>query len=184
VNETAVENFWIVRRKLRFLPSMRPIRRPDEELRMMANMMRRHFPVAPWPRNLKIISALGTALLVVLVLRRIGQFQRPRGLPLLWPGNRTRPSGNLVGSLIFMVTGYSVDGSTLIVQRLFFSTEDPAWGVRRVFADPAVCKGSVRVIGNAGLFSFTGLYQSKALGRYRLFATDFSRSVVMVLLKG
>lgn len=56
--------------------------------------------------------------------------------------------------------------------------------MRRVFADPAVCKGSVRLVGNAGLFSFTGLYQSKALGRYRLFATDFSRSVVMVLPKG
>ena len=53
-----------------------------------------------------------------------------------------------------------------------------------MFADPAVCEGSVRLFGNAGLFSFTGLYRSKALGRYRLFATDLSRSVVMDLLKG
>ena len=37
------------------------------------------------------------------------------------------------------------------------------------------------MIGNGGLLSFTGIYYSKALGRYRLFATDFSRSVVLTL---
>jgi hypothetical protein len=47
--------------------------------------------------------------------------------------------------------------------------------------DPQACKGSLRVIGNGGLFSFTGLFYSKALGRFRLYATDFSRSVVLTL---
>jgi len=151
----------------------------------MANTMRRRFPVAPWPRGLKIVSALGTALLVVLPIAAYRAIPAPSGfthafglaIALVFPAI-------LVGSLIFMVTGYSVDGWTLVVERLFFSTRIPLGGLRRVFANPTVCKGSVRVIGNGGLFSFTGLYQSKALGRYRLFATDFSRSVVMVLLKG
>jgi len=151
----------------------------------MANTMRRHFPVAPWPRTLKIISATGTALLVVVGIAAYRAIPLASGfthsfglaIALIFPAI-------LVGSLMFMVRGYSVDGSSLVVERLFFSTRIPLGGVRRVFADPAVCKGSIRLIGNAGLFSFTGLYQSKALGRYRLFATDFSHSVVMVLLRG
>ncbi|HXZ43440.1 MAG TPA: PH domain-containing protein [archaeon] len=151
----------------------------------MANSMRRHFPVAPWPRTLKIISALGTALLAVVGIAAYRAIPPASGfthsfglaIALVFPAI-------LAGSLMFMVRGYSVDGSTLVVERLCSFTRIPLGGVRRVFADPTVCKGSVRLIGNAGLFSFTGLYQSKALGRYRLFATDFSRSVVIVLLKG
>jgi hypothetical protein len=151
----------------------------------MADTMRRHFPVAPWPRTLKIISALGTALLVVIGIAAYRAIPAASGfthsfglaIALVFPAI-------LVGSLMFMVTGYWVDGSSLVIERLFFSTRIPLGGVLRVFADPTVCKGSVRLIGNAGLFSFTGLYQSKALGRYRLFATNFSHSVVMVLVKG
>jgi len=151
----------------------------------MANTLRRHFPVAPWPRRLKMISALGTVLLAVVGIAAYRAIPPASGfthafglaIALVFPAI-------LVGSLMFMVRGYSLDGSALVVERPFFSTTIPLGGVRRVFADPAVCKGSVRLFGNAGLFSFTGLYQSKALGRYRLFATDFSRSVVMVLLTG
>jgi hypothetical protein len=33
----------------------------------------------------------------------------------------------------------------------------------------------------AGSFSFTGLYRSRELGLYRLFATDLSRAVVLLL---
>ncbi|MGE5311889.1 MAG: PH domain-containing protein [Nitrospirota bacterium] len=151
----------------------------------MVSTMRRHFPVAPWPRTLKTISALGTALLAVAGITAYRAIPAASGfthsfglaIALIFPAI-------VVGSLMFMVRGYSVDGSTLVVERLFFSTRTPLEEVRRVFVDPAVCKGSVRLIGNAGLFSFTGLYRSKALGRYRLFATDFSRSVVMVLPKG
>jgi hypothetical protein len=132
----------------------------------MAKTMRRHFPVAPSPRTLKTISALGTALLVVVGIAAyratpaVSGFTHSFGLAiaLVLPAI-------LVGSLMFMVRGYWVDGSSLVAERLFFSTRIPLGGVRRVFADPAVCEGSVRLIGNAGLFSFTGLSQSKALNR-------------------
>ncbi|HVO82935.1 MAG TPA: PH domain-containing protein [Syntrophobacteria bacterium] len=152
---------------------------------MARTMMRRDFRVAPWPRTLKIISALGTALLVVVGIAAYRAIPAASGfahafglaIALIFPAI-------LIGSLLFMVTGYSVEGSTLFVERRFFPTKIPLEGLRRVFSDPAVCKGSIRLIGNAGLFSFTGLYQSKALGRYRLFATDFSYSVVIVLAKG
>jgi hypothetical protein len=87
----------------------------------------------------------------------------------------------LVGSLLFMVTGYAVEGTELHVDRLLWSTPISLRGLDRTWIEPAVCKGSVRVFGNGGLFSFTGLFYSKWLGRYRLFATDISRSVVLIL---
>jgi hypothetical protein len=87
----------------------------------------------------------------------------------------------LFGSLLFMVTGYAVDGTELYVGRLLWSTRIPLETLSRVWIEPAVCKGSIRVFGNGGLFSFTGLFYSKRLGRYRLFATDISRSVVLIL---
>ena len=56
----------------------------------------------------------------------------------------------------------------------------PLPGVSRAWKDPDVIKGSLRVVGNGGLFSFSGLFWSRRLGRYRLYATDLKRSVVLV----
>jgi len=144
--------------------------------------MRHDFPVAPWPKGLKITSGLGT---VVVIGAGIGAY---RAIPV--PTGFTHQFGLvvalilpalLIGSLLFMVTGYAVEGAELCVERLLWSTRIPLQGLSRAWIEPAVCKGSVRVFGNGGLFSFTGLFYSKRLGRYRLFATDISRSVVLVL---
>ena len=144
--------------------------------------MRHHFSVAPWPKSLKVTSAVGTVLVLGV---GIGAY---RAIPV--PTGFTHQFGLavamilpavLVGSLLFMVTGYAVEGSELYVKRLLSSTCISLQGLNRVWIEPAVCKGSIRVFGNGGLFSFTGLFYSKRLGRYRLFATDISRSVVLVL---
>jgi hypothetical protein len=144
--------------------------------------MRNHFPVAPWSTSLKVTSAVGT----VLVLGAgIGAY---RAIPV--PTGFTHQFGLavalilpavLVGSLLFMVTGYAVEGAELYVKRLLSSTRISLQGLNRVWIEPAVCKGSIRVFGNGGLFSFSGWFYSRRLGRYRLFATDISRSVVLVL---
>ena len=144
--------------------------------------MRHDFPVAPWPTGLKITSAVGTVLILGV---GIGAY---RAIPV--PTGFTHQFGLavamilpalLVGSLLFMVTGYAVEGTELYVRRLLWSTRISLQGLDRIWIEPAVCKGSIRVFGNGGLFSFTGLFYSKRLGRYRLFATDISRSVVLVL---
>ena len=44
---------------------------------------------------------------------------------------------------------------------------------------PLDMKGSIRLCGNGGIFSFTGLYRSRALGRYRAFVNDLNRTVVL-----
>lgn len=142
----------------------------------------RHFTVAPWPTALKVSSVLGTALLVGIGYASYRAIPVPSGfthafglgismvLPLL-----------LVFSFLSIVTGYVVTPAELFVQRLFWSTRIPLAGLGSVFLEPAVCRGAKRIVGNAGLYGFTGLYQNERLGRFRLFATDLSRSVVLVL---
>ena len=140
------------------------------------------FSVAPWPTGLKITSVVGT---VLILGAGIGAY---RAIPI--PTGFTHQFGLavamilptvLVGSLFFMVTGYAVEGTELYVKRLLSSTRISLEGLGRVWSEPAVCKGTIRVFGNGGLFSFSGWFYSRRLGRYRLFATNLSRSVVLVL---
>ena len=144
--------------------------------------MKQHFAAAPWPGRLKAASALVTLLLAAAGVAAYRAAPAPAGfthsfglaVALVFPAI-------IFASLLFVVAGYVLDGEDLLVTRLFWSTRVPLSGLRRVYADPMVCKGSWRVFGNGGLFSFTGLYRNKTLGMYRLFATDISRAVVLVL---
>ncbi len=56
----------------------------------------------------------------------------------------------------------------------------PLEGLVTVRPAPNICRGSLRIFGNAGLFSYTGLYWNKKLGRYRLIATDLKKATVLV----
>ena len=40
-------------------------------------------------------------------------------------------------------------------------------------------RGSLRLFGNGGIFSITGLFRNRALGNYRAFVTDLKRTVVL-----
>jgi hypothetical protein len=140
----------------------------------------RHFAAAPWPRALKVSSALGTVLLVGI------SFAAHRAIPV--PTGFTHYFGLgivfvlpaiLVLSLLFTVRGYVVSSTDLAIQRLLWATHVSFSGLQRVSLEATICKGSVRIFGNAGLFGFTGLYQNSRLGRYRLFGTDLSHSVVL-----
>lgn len=143
--------------------------------------MKQRFAAAPWPLSLWLISLIATALLL-----GVG-YAAYQAVPVL-PGFTHRfglvVAGLnpviLVGGLLFTVTGYSLDGSDLLIHRLLWSTRFSLFGLRQVFADPKVCKGSIRLFGNSGLFAFTGIYQNARLGRYRLFAIDFTRAVVLI----
>jgi len=140
------------------------------------------FDVAPWSTSLKVLSAFS---LVVLV-----------GVP--WFVKRVVPPVRIVdwvvpfvawtcavvtiGSILFVITGYEADHNQLVIHRLLWpAARVDIRGLTRVWHDPAALRGSFRVFGNGGLFSFSGLFWNRALGRYRLFATDPKRAVVMAL---
>ncbi|NVN92786.1 MAG: hypothetical protein HXX11_19620 [Desulfuromonadales bacterium] len=143
---------------------------------------RQHFPVAPWSRTLKLVSAFATIILMIAGSAVYGKITLITGFPhVLGLGIGLIFPAILIFSLLYMVTGYAVEGNVLHVERLFWSTHVSLEGLSRVWSDPVVCKGSIRIFGNGGLYSFSGLYRNKALGNYRLFATDFTRATVLVL---
>ncbi len=141
-----------------------------------------HFQAAPWPAGLKLTSTLGTLLIAGIAYAAYRAIPAPSGFTHYFGfGIALVLPAILVFSLLFAVTGYAVDSNDLYIQRPLWRTRLPLDGLSRFWLEPAACKGSMRIFGNGGLFSFTGLYRSPKLGRYRLFATDFARSVVLVL---
>lgn len=138
------------------------------------------FHAAPWPPVLKVSSAVVTLLVGAV---EYGAFLTipPHGaahvvgvlvvvaLPLM-----------LLLSILFVVTGFAIDHHALYIRRMLWTTRVELSGLRRIWLEPDAIKGSIRLYGNGGLFSFSGIYRSKKLGRYRLFATDPACAVVMV----
>jgi hypothetical protein len=85
----------------------------------------------------------------------------------------------LLVSALFTVRGYEVGTEEVGVRRLLWTTRLSLAGLREAWADPSALARSLRLFGNGGLFSFTGLFWNRRLGRYRAFATDPRRAVVM-----
>lgn len=83
----------------------------------------------------------------------------------------------------FAITGYSIQGSMLLIHRPGWKTSISLGDLQQAKADPKAVDGSWRLCGNGGLFSFTGWFASKAIGRYRGFFTDPKRSVVLCFPK-
>ena len=144
----------------------------------------RRFRAAPWSNSLKATSLAGSAILIAVgyaIATAIPHGTRAPyaegfGALIAW----VPPLVGLL-ALLFVVRGYELAPGELRVKRLLWSTCVPLAGLREVSADPEAMTGSLRLFGNGGLFSFTGLFQSRTLGRYRAFVTDPKCAVVLVL---
>ena len=123
---------------------------------------------APWGRLLKGIS--GGVVVLFIGIAALGSASRLfiLLLPLI-----------LVLALPFMVRGYVVEDGALVVKRLGWNTTISLTDLQSVEVVPNAMKSSIRLCGNGGLFSFTGLYRNKALGKFRAFVTDPNRTVVL-----
>ncbi len=86
-----------------------------------------------------------------------------------------------VGALLFIIRGYALTDSSLLVQRLFWNNSIDLSQVRSVEINPQAMSKSIRTFGNGGLFSFSGRFRNKQLGPYRAFATKPKNSVVLKL---
>lgn len=83
----------------------------------------------------------------------------------------------------FVVRGYVIEGGVLYVRRLGWATTIPLDGLVAAYPDASVVSRSIRVIGNGGVFAFTGLYYCSSLGWYRAFLTDRVKAVVIKMPK-
>lgn len=130
---------------------------------------------APWSNLLRLLTALTTLILVMALW-----FALPAAVS---PGMRWGIAVTLglllLGGPACMVRGYELTPHTLYILRPGWNTPIPLAGLLSVEAGPDLTGKSLRLFGNAGFWSFTGLYWNSRLGRFRLFANDGSRSVVL-----
>jgi hypothetical protein len=91
------------------------------------------------------------------------------------------PALLVMAALPFVVRGYRLDGRRLLVRRLLWETVIDLSGLRRARHDPEAMSGSIRTLGNGGLFSFTGRFRNRNLGSYRAWVTDPRLAVVIEL---
>lgn len=133
---------------------------------------------ASWGTVLKVLSLLG-----ILVITGV-----PGWLILTRDCTATEsilycaiPIIILFSTLLFTVRGYVIKGNVLGVRRLLWETEIDLSSLVSVYRDPKALTGSIRTLGNGGLFSFSGKYRSGKLGSFRAFVTDFRNCVVLEL---
>lgn len=82
---------------------------------------------------------------------------------------------------VFLVRGYEISKTVLIIHRLGWSNRYDLSRMVSIRHDPAALKGSIRNFGNGGLLSFSGFFWNKTLGSYRLYATDINNAVLIKL---
>jgi hypothetical protein len=134
------------------------------------------FP-APWSRPLRLTTAASAALLLTVMLA--GLFTGPRHF-LVWQLAMVGlPLVILLGALPFMVRGYVLTERHIEVRRLGWSTVLPLAGLVAVTGEPEGLRGSVRLFGNGGLFGISGWFWNRRLGRFRAYATDPNRAVLL-----
>ena len=84
---------------------------------------------------------------------------------------------------MFVIRGYRLDEQGLHVERLLWADHVPLDELRRAWADHEATAKSMRLFGNSGFFCIAGHFSNRKLGRYRAFATDPVRAVVLELAK-
>lgn len=133
---------------------------------------------APWSRLLVTVSLMASVVLVgagIVVWVVVPEREA-------WVRWGVLPFALLVLAItaLFTVRGYELAGRQLLVRRLIWNTRVSLDGLRECYADREAMRGAIRLLGNGGLFSFSGWFRNKRLGRFRAFATDPARSVVLV----
>jgi hypothetical protein len=132
---------------------------------------------APWSKSLYVMTATTVAVLALIMLAALFAPMRPPplaavlliGLPPLLAG----------AAFAGRVRGYVLTENAITVRRGFWDTQLPLARLRSVTGDVDAMRGSIRVLANGGVFSFTGRYWNMKLGWYRALATDPSRAIVL-----
>ena len=132
---------------------------------------------APWSKAVRIATVLSLLILALPVL--VGIFALPQ--PSLWAALLSIVGPPLIAAETFAgrVRGYTLTEDAMTVRRGLWNTRFPLDGLRSITGDVEAMRGSLRVFGNAGLFSITGRFWNRKLGWYRAFVTDPSRAVVL-----
>ena len=132
---------------------------------------------APWSRQLGMVTLLCGVIL--FGISAILLAKAPPQPPEMYKIGIWIPPAIFLLCALFSVRGYRLQGSQLLVLRPGWRTRISLSGVQSASHDPDATRGSIRIFGNGGLFGYSGLFRNQKLGRYRAFATDFTRTVVI-----
>jgi hypothetical protein len=132
---------------------------------------------APWSRSLKTASIF--AVVVLVGVATVGVVILPARLPLARLLLAALPLIILGSAFLSSVSGYTLTATALEVARPFGRTAFPLADLVSVGGDAAPFSGALRLFGNGGIFSFTGYFWSRRLGRFRALATDPARAVIL-----
>ena len=131
---------------------------------------------APWSVSLRLVSLVAVVLLLaVAVLGLLVGSQQSHLLLVIC----ATPLILLCACLLFVVRGYVLTLQQLEVRRLLWSTPVSLAGLDSVAAEPRALRGSLRLFGNGGLFAITGWFWNRRIGRFRAYATDPQRAVLL-----
>lgn len=131
---------------------------------------------APWGRLLRVASSLTVAMLVILTVAWVAFGPGATALGLFF---MSLPVAIVVLAALCTVRGYVLTETAIIVRRMGWQTRLPIADLQSVAGDAEAMRGALRIFGNGGLFSFSGYFWSRRLGRFRALATDPSRAVVL-----
>lgn len=132
---------------------------------------------APWGKTLTIMTTVFSLLLIgppLFIFFKIPADQ----MQAAWPAILL-PIVILIGTALFTIRGYILSHGTLYVKRLFWNTAVPLADLQKVEIVPDAMSKSIRTFGNGGLYSFSGYFKNKTLGKYRAFVTDLKNTVVL-----
>ena len=130
---------------------------------------------APWGKTLGWMSAFS---IVVVLAVTVPLYFKIKPAPVNWLVLLLLIT-MLPCAALFIVRSYAIEPNVLAIRRLLWTTRLPLSGLQSAEAVPNVMRGSLRLFGNGGMFSITGLYRNRALGNYRAFVTDLKKTVVL-----
>ena len=132
---------------------------------------------APWSRSLRLLTTFSVVILLTVAMA--GGLLGPRQSWVVRVAMVGAPLAVLLGALVFMVRGYVLTESSVEVLRLGWSTVLPLAGLAAVNGEPRGLRGSLRLFGNGGLFVISGWFWNRRIGRFRAYATDPERAVLL-----
>jgi Bacterial PH domain len=136
---------------------------------------------APWSASLKTASSI--SVVVLLAVAVTGIWLLPARVPLVRLGMAVLPASIASLALLFIVSSYRLTAMTLEIQRPFWSTTLALSDLVSVAGNAEALRGAVRVFGNGGLFSFSGVFWKRGIGLFHAYATDPGRAVVLKFKK-
>jgi PH (Pleckstrin Homology) domain-containing protein len=134
---------------------------------------------APWSKLLAGTTAFGTLVCVGAAVAVALNAKNEPGREAIVTAAAILPMFVVVISALFTIRGYTITADEILVQRLLWPTRFERARLQSASVDPEALRGSIRLFGNGGLFSFSGWFRSPKLGRYRAFVTDPARTVIL-----